>query len=341
MNDQVADALSSVPSGIFSVQPSAIVGGIDSASSLGFYKTLADSLQDGIAFLNANGRVRYWNPAMVQLTGIAAGDTVGTSWNSAGLHFVSVNPTESVECPVAACLQTQTAMSQTMKIVGSRPGDLSLRLGPGTRAQLVAKQAGRDVLVNAIPVDTPHDGGAVVIVRDLSDRIEMQSQILSLHKKAMSDPLTGVANRSEFDQCLLRCASEASQQGATFSLIMCDIDHFKRINDVHGHPAGDKALIQFADVLRRHTRSSDLIVRYGGEEFIVLAVNSDKATATRRANEIRRAVAATPLDGISGQSITVSIGVAEYQNGETPASIVARADRALLDAKATGRNRVV
>lgn len=310
------------------------------------FKTLGEHLQDGVAFTDDTGRILYWNNAMALLTEMPATACVGTRWDFAGLHFIAAGPDESDarfapgRCPVIACLDRELPVTKTMKIVARSPCDQRRPRDHNPSDRLLTKPLTRDVLVRITPVGVEHGGGAVIIVRDLSDHVEMQSQILSLHKKAMSDPLTGVANRFEFDQCLSRCTDAAQQRQATFSLIMCDIDHFKRINDVHGHPAGDEALIQFANVLSRQTRSSDLVARYGGEEFVVVAANSDHATAMRRANEIRQAVATTPLNGIGGQSVTVSIGVTEYQNGDTPESIVARADRALLNAKANGRNRV-
>lgn len=345
MNHPVVDVLSSGPAVIFPVHTPATRAASTPPITRRHFETLSDHLQDGVAFTDQAGRILYWNEAMAVLTGIPATTCAGKQWDFAGLNFTYTTSdgledrSAREQCPVTACLHSERKITKSMKIVVPDSGG---QRGVRDRQSdgLTIKQIGRDVLVRITPVGVEHGGGAVIIVRDLSDHIEMQSQILSLHKKAMSDPLTGVANRFEFDQCLRRCTDESQQRQTIFSLIMCDIDHFKRVNDVHGHPAGDEALIQFANVLRRHTRSSDLVARYGGEEFVVVAANSDRATAMRRANEIRHAVASTPLHGIGGQSVTVSIGVAEYQNGDTPESIVARVDRALLRAKVNGRNRV-
>ncbi len=309
--------------------------------SLAFYETLSNHLRDGIAFTDREGQILYWNESMAHMTKVAAVACVGTQWDSAAMKFVDANQQLSGECPVAECITRQIVVTRGMKLItGDVLNELSHknRLAP---SKPVSELPGRDVLVQAAPVGIEHGGGAVVIVRDISDRAEMQSQIQSLHKKATSDPLTGIANRAEFDQRLLHCATKANQKGVTFSLIICDIDHFKKVNDVHGHQAGDEALIQFANILERHTRGSDLVARYGGEEFVFLAINSDNATAARRAEEIRQAVSVTPLKGLGGESVTVSIGVTEFQIGDAPETIVARADRALLQAKENGRNRVV
>lgn len=346
MNPPVADVLSSVPVVVFPWKGLTIPAANAGAITRRHFETLGEHLQDGVAFTDNAGRILYWNEAMAALTELPATVCVGQSWEFASLHFITAAPNESdgrpalAPCPLAACLDLKQPITKAMKIVVSDGCELRRERARNPSDRLTTKRWGRDVLVRISPIDAEHGGGAVIIVRDLSDHVEMQNQILSLHKRAMSDPLTGVANRSEFDRCIHQWTHESQQRQATFSLILCDIDHFKRINDIHGHPAGDEALIEFANVLSRHTRSSDLVARYGGEEFAVVAANSDLVTALRRANEIRHAVATTALSGIGGHSVTVSIGVAEYQSGDTPASIIARADRALLRAKANGRNRV-
>ena len=129
--------------------------------------------------------------------------------------------------------------------------------------------------------------------------------------------------------------------GPSFSLIICDIDHFKRVNDVHGHPAGDEALVSFASVLSSHSRDGDLVARYGGEEFLLLTPNCDNATACKRAEAIRQALEKTLLPSLKNESITASFGVTEFQSGDSPETVLSRADRALLKAKDNGRNRVI
>lgn len=313
----------------------------DASAESPYFETLGSHLRDGVAFTDREGEILYWNDSMAQMTRIAAVASVGTHWDSDALKFASVGKSDPNDCPVNECLQRQITVTRTMKLVSSSPQDDGPDLDQLAPPKPASELPGRDVLVHVAPVGLEHGNGAVIIVRDISDRAQMQSQIQTLHKKATSDPLTGVANRAEFDQRLMHSTSKAKQQGVTFSLIMCDIDHFKKVNDVHGHQAGDEALIQFANVLERHTRGSDLVARYGGEEFAFLAIGSDNSTATRRAEEIREAVSATPLKGLNGQSVTVSIGVTEFQTGDAPETVVARADRALMQAKENGRNRVV
>ncbi len=206
---------------------------------------------------------------------------------------------------------------------------------PGTQPTQVK------VEVSPVVGDSHGTHGAVVIVRDISDQADLKERVESLHQQTTIDPLTGIANRTHFDSALEELTAAAADGGPSFSLVICDIDHFKQVNDVHGHPAGDEALVTFASVLSSHSRGGDLVARYGGEEFLLLAIHCDNATATKRAEAIRSAVARTPLPSLGGDSVTASFGVTEFQPGDTPETLVARADRALLKAKDNGRNRVV
>jgi diguanylate cyclase (GGDEF)-like protein/PAS domain S-box-containing protein len=283
------------------------------------------NLGDCVAFTDAEGTVTHWNDAMQQLTGIAADAIVGKTWNSAALRLREpMSRPEDVLCPVTQCLGNGVSIARPMLI--EQPGSEATR-----------------VQVNVSPVvgEMPGTYGAVVIVRDVSDHADLQARVESLREKTTIDPLTGVANRSCFDETLRDLTESAADGDANFSLVICDIDYFKQVNDVHGHPAGDEALISFAAVLTAHSRDGDLVARYGGEEFLLLAINCDNATATSRAEAIRLAIQRTSLPSLGGDSVTASFGVTEYQAGDTPESLVARADRALLKAKDNGRNRVV
>ncbi|WDQ19195.1 sensor domain-containing diguanylate cyclase/phosphohydrolase [Rhodopirellula sp. P2] len=293
----------------------------ETSGAMPFYQALGDQVRDGVAFTDCEGQVTYWNETLSRLTGVASEAMVGRHWDVNTLGIVDESGDETTSCPVADSLRLQTTVTRTMKLVR---GGVS-----------------QDVLLQVSPVRDSFGGGALVLVRDMSDQNKLQSQIQSLHKKATSDPLTGIANRAEFDSRLLRATADAKKNNSKFSLIICDIDHFKQVNDVHGHPAGDEALMQFARILESHARNEDLVARYGGEEFVFLAINSDNSTAARRAEQIRQAIEVTPLDGLNGDSVTVSFGVTEYQTGDAAETILARSDRALLKAKENGRNRVV
>jgi diguanylate cyclase (GGDEF)-like protein len=183
--------------------------------------------------------------------------------------------------------------------------------------------------------------GAILLVRDASAQASLEERVQSLHERATRDPLTGVGNRAEFDTRLASFVTEHLTAGKAGSMIICDIDHFKSINDTYGHQAGDQALIVFAGVLREVSRQRDLVARYGGEEFVVLCEDCDNATATARAEELRRAVERRGVPSLRGAGMTASFGVTEVQAGDTEETFLARADRALMLAKETGRNRVI
>jgi diguanylate cyclase (GGDEF)-like protein len=166
---------------------------------------------------------------------------------------------------------------------------------------------------------------------------------LSLQKLAISDPLTGIYNRRFFDMRLSEEFRLAVRHDLPLALVILDIDHFKRINDTHGHPVGDRVLVQVAEVVQRNLRHSDCLARYGGEEFVLLLPLTDAAGAMAKAEEIRQAVKemAVAVEGDT-VSLTVSLGVAAYDAavcGE-PVALMALADQALYTAKQAGRDRV-
>lgn len=153
------------------------------------------------------------------------------------------------------------------------------------------------------------------------------------------DSLTGLHNRRAFDEHLPREVARSQRLGEPFCLLMIDIDHFKRLNDTYGHPAGDAVLRSVARAIAGCTRPSDLVARYGGEEFAVVLSGIDSGQALAVAERIRRQVALAE----SGQHrVTVSIGVAQYRpsGGDDAEQLLSRADQALYAAKHGGRNRV-
>jgi diguanylate cyclase (GGDEF)-like protein len=161
-----------------------------------------------------------------------------------------------------------------------------------------------------------------------------------LRRLARTDPLTGTLNRLALEEAAGRLFGRAGVPG--LAVLMLDADHFKAINDRYGHAGGDRVLAALAHGIGTRLRPGDVLGRVGGEEFLVLLPHTDLATATALAEELRAHVASQPLrlDGLA-QAITVSIGVAvrDAADGDADA-LIRRADRALYEAKRTGRNRV-
>jgi diguanylate cyclase (GGDEF)-like protein len=212
------------------------------------------------------------------------------------------------------------------------------------RVSVMGRQ-GRHVAVDlhAIPVRS-NDGvihGATVLLHDVSSETSLEEKCQALHAQVAKDPMTQVANRAEFDRMLNSFVAAHQESNLPCSLVMCDLDHFKRINDTHGHQAGDAAIITFASLLKSMCRSGDLVARYGGEEFAILCADCTNAAAARKAESIRKALSEVKHADLGNESFTASFGVTELQAGDTPETMLRRADRALLQAKDQGRNQVV
>jgi two-component system cell cycle response regulator len=168
---------------------------------------------------------------------------------------------------------------------------------------------------------------------------ELVAQGARLEALLREDGLTGLSNRRAILTQLGGMVSAARRHGHPFSIAVCDLDHFKRINDTHGHTTGDAVLVAAAHAMGTHLRAEDQLGRLGGEEFLVLLPDTDDAAAQRVAEKLRSEVArAGEADGPA--SITVSIGVATW-DGEAPEDLLLRADEALYAAKAAGRDRVM
>jgi diguanylate cyclase len=199
-----------------------------------------------------------------------------------------------------------------------------------------------------ILADTRQMQSAIVT---LNERLEKsQDEIDRLHEEivraredALSDGLTGLANRRRFDLALSACVADASALTSGPSLLLADIDHFKKINDCYGHLFGDKVIRAVAQILKDNVKGKDVAARFGGEEFVVLLPDTPIEGAHAVAEKIRRTIAACKIlrgQEDFGQSISISIGVAHYRGGESPTDFLGRADHALYNSKSQGRNRV-
>ena len=173
---------------------------------------------------------------------------------------------------------------------------------------------------------------------------ELRSSVAQTIELAITDGLTGLHNRRYLDSHLQTLFERAASRQRPLSLLISDIDRFKRINDTHGHAAGDDVLREFARRLRKNVRGIDLACRYGGEEFVVVMPDTEQAVAERVAERIRQEIEMLPFgpEGAAALDVTVSIGVASISPAaDTLEALLKRADGALYEAKKSGRNRVV
>lgn len=165
----------------------------------------------------------------------------------------------------------------------------------------------------------------------------------TLRTQSLRDPLTGLFNRRYLEVSLVRDLNSSIRRSQPLTVLMIDIDYFKRFNDEYGHEAGDALLTRFGEVLMACVRTEDVACRYGGEEFTVVLREADAAIALDRAEDICRAVRALKVNYRNQDlgAVTVSIGIASYpQHGDSPEQLLHRADRALYVAKSSGRDRV-
>ncbi|MES2859266.1 MAG: diguanylate cyclase [Pseudomonadota bacterium] len=168
--------------------------------------------------------------------------------------------------------------------------------------------------------------------------LELVEKNNELEILAVTDKLTGLANRRKLDQVLDEELIRARRYGVELSIAVMDIDHFKRVNDTHGHATGDLVLESLARILRQSTRDADLVARMGGEEFVVVCRHTGLDDCRMVAEKIRAAIESHGFSGIG--SVTASFGVAAFERDDSSASLLARADAAAYRAKAGGRNRV-
>jgi diguanylate cyclase (GGDEF)-like protein/putative nucleotidyltransferase with HDIG domain len=291
-----------------------------------FRERLIDNMRDAVAFVDVSLRILLWNPGAERLTGITA--------TSIFQHRFAPSLLEMRDADGVLLLDSACPVAEVIRSGEQRMRRLMLR-----------GRSGKQLTVDAqiMPVFTA-DGvlqGAALLLHDVSPEMSLEARCQSLHQMATKDPLTQVANRAEFNRVHELFVLAHLERNLPCSLIIADIDHFKRVNDTYGHPAGDEVLQAFARLLKSSCRPGDLVARYGGEEFVMLCADCTNAVATRRADSIRRALELTPHHALGGRCVTASFGVTEIQPGDTPDTMLARADRALYDAKEGGRNRVV
>lgn len=291
-----------------------------------FEDRLLDNMHDAVVFVDSSMRVLRWNHGAERLTGIAATSICDRRWSPGLLGIRGEKGAEiSVDdCPVVSAVTSGVQSLRRMSIGGRNRSRVA-------------------VDTHVIPVVDP-DGtilGAVLILHDASSETSLEERCQSLHTKATRDPLTQVANRAEFDRVFELFISTHRQQRVPCSLIICDLDKFKQINDTYGHQAGDEAIKMLATLLKSSCRPGDLVARYGGEEFVLLCADCENAAAARRADDIRKRLEQTPQPALGGRSITASFGVTEIQPGDTSETMLRRADRGLLISKEKGRNTVV
>jgi len=198
-------------------------------------------------------------------------------------------------------------------------------------------------LAFGVPAGPSHvDAIAPLVAQELGSVIRLVLLLEESQRLATTDGLTGLFNRRAFVEAINHELNKADRNGTPMSFLVLDLDHFKQINDTHGHNAGDAVLSAVAKTLREKARGTDLVGRWGGEEFVVALPNTNERVAAQVAERLRESIATLQVSNAKGDPIplSVSIGAAERKREEVLEAVVDRADRAMYTAKVSGRDRV-
>jgi len=291
-----------------------------------FYKNLLDNIYDGVYFVDKNREIVYWNKSAEKLTGYRSSEIVGRyCWDNILMHVNNKGISLCKGfCPLVRAMAEQRMLEQ----------EVFLRHKDGHRVP---------VLVRASPVRDPNGQviGAVEIFSDNSPKITLIQRIEEIQKMALLDPLTRLGNRAYADNHLHARLDEMCRYNGSFGVLFIDVDNFKRINDSYGHEVGDKALKMVARTLRNSVRASDIVARWGGEEFVAILLTVAKDQLYALANKIRILIEQSSFFAVQSHiNVTVSIGGALAQHGDTAETLMERADQLMYQSKISGRNTV-
>ncbi len=286
-------------------------------------RVIAETMAEGLVVTGGDGRISYANPQASRLTGYAVAELMGADLHALLHVHQDGSPAAPAECRVMEVLRTGGAERAIEETFRRHDGGL-------------------------MPVHTNisvmrRDGAPVGVISTFRDVTEIKALQARLQSQAVHDPLTGLHNRLALDDAFSRELVRARRSQRTIGVIMADLDRFKRVNDEHGHHAGDRVLQALAAILQAHSRASDVCCRFGGEEFVIVMPEASKVQAQARAEEIRAALAATQISIDPGVvRVTASFGVAAFpEDGDGSDELIGAADAAMYAAKAAGRNRVV
>ena len=292
------------------------------------HRDVLDDLFDGVYCVDRTRKILYWNRAASELTSYRVDEMLGVRCVNSPLCHTDGdgNSLCRSQCPMAATMRDGKRREQRVFLL-HRDGH---RKPVRVRCSPLRDATGEIV-------------GAVESFVDDTPSLALEERVEELERVAALDSLTSLPNRRFATQQLESKHGEWMRYGWPYGVLLLDIDHFKHVNDTWGHEAGDRALVSVARTLSVKTRVSDVVARWGGEEFLVIARCGAPEQLTVMAESLRGLVASgrfrTRDEDI--QSVTVSIGGALADVGDEPTDVVRRADDALYEAKRSGRNRFV
>ena len=287
---------------------------------------LFDRMFEGAYVVDRERGIRRWNRAAEEITGYGADEVVGRHCFDNILAHVDFGGTAlcSGGCP----------LHQSIADGKPRESEVFLRHKDGHRVPV-------NVRVHPLADGDGAVYGAVELFRDASARVADIQRIRELEGMAYVDALTGLANRRFLEAQIQRKFDELHRYGWPFAIVFIDIDHFKRVNDVHGHAVGDRTLKVVADTMLKSSRSFDVVGRWGGEEFVCVVFNVSLETLAGIAQRVRVLVARSGLFiEMEEVKVTVSVGATMALADDTPETLMARADALLYRSKESGRDTV-
>ncbi len=284
-----------------------------------------DSLHEAVYFVDTECRIQYWNRGAEELTGYAAEEALGrVCWDNFLAH--------SDESGCSLCTKPCSQIT-------------SQEAGRGwERETFLRHKMGHRIPVN-LRVCPVRDGGGKVIgtvevIRDLTRSKATERRVLELEKLAFRDFLTGLPNRYYTEHKVQQALQDRTHFGRDYGLLMIDLDDFKRINDTYGHNAGDLVLRAVCRELTRGLRSADLVGRWGGEEFLLLAADTSPEALAELAERCRVLVAGASVEWQgSVLNLTASLGATLLRKDEDSTTAVDRADKLMYESKRKGGNR--
>ncbi len=284
------------------------------------HRLLADNAEDVIWTMDLQGNFTYISPSVQKLRGYTVEEVMAQSQ-------------EEVLCPGSLIYLRKGLERAIQSVQAGRPfqvfrGELEQPCKDGTTVWT-------ETTVSGIYNEDERFIGMLGVTRDISDRKVMEEEILRL---SITDKLTQSYNRLKLDETLEEQFDLSKQASIPFTILILDIDHFKRVNDTYGHQVGDRVLVELVSIFHKNVRANDIVGRWGGEEFLIVLPQTTLNVGVDLAEKIRSLVEENHFDSV-GQ-VTISIGVSTYEKDLSPDSIVSRADTALYKAKESGRNRV-
>jgi diguanylate cyclase (GGDEF)-like protein/PAS domain S-box-containing protein len=291
------------------------------------YRDLLDQVADGVYILDRSRKITFWSRGAERLTGYRADEVLGKC--CAANILVHADCDGNILCGEETC-----------------PAARSMRLGEPCDERLFLKHKDGHRLPVRTSVRPLRDGhgrvvGAAEIFRCVSDGFAAAKQIEQLKRAALLDPLTGIGNRRLGQKELQDRLNETERYGWKFGVLFMDIDRFKQVNDIHGHEVGDRLLRMVALTLSHNVRSFDSVIRWGGEEFLVLLRNINHENLFSTANKLRALIESSRLHVDSSYlELTVSIGSTLARTEDTAEILVGRADALMFESKKSGGNRV-